>query len=147
MEKEEEEEEEMTSHPEPTELTTMSHETLQLNSEVPLETTTLESIPFIAEEEQFDFGNFESTSEASDNLSDILFNKAQARPQNFKDSTDGLSVPSDMPENTEFDLPEATPTTIDKPEMMTPLTFNEPEGSTESTTGHQVIFKNCGVRV
>ena len=138
MEKEVEEEEEMISHPEPTELTTMSHETFQLNSEVPIETTTLESLPFIAEEEQFDFGKFESTSEASHNLSDILFNKARARPQNFKDTTDGLSVPSDLPENSQFDLPEVTPTTIDKPEMMTPPNFDESEGSTESTTGHQV---------
>ena len=138
MEKEEEEDE-MISHPEPTELTTMSHETFQLNSEVPIETTTLESLPFIAEEEQFDFGKFESTSEAaSHNLSDILFNKARARPQNFKDTTDGLSVPSDMPEISQFDLPEVTPTTIDKPEMMTPPNFDESEGSTESTTEHQV---------
>ena len=45
------------------------------------------------EKDQLDFSKFLPSSEANRDFSSILLNKARAKPTNFTDSTDGLSVP------------------------------------------------------
>ena len=141
---------------ESSEMTTSSHETFQINSDISIETTTQQSVqsssPFISEDEEFDFGKFQTSSEPNRNLSGVLFDKARARPQNFKDSTDGLSVPSQVDDDNLatpifFDDNSPTPVFVDD-NSPTPIFFDENssslestdvEGSTESTTTeHQV---------
>jgi hypothetical protein len=140
-----------TTEEEPSELTTTSQETFQINSDISLETTTQSSSPFISDDEEFDFGKFSTSSELNRNLSDILFDKARARPQHFKDSTDGLSVPSEaddeisstpifIDENspTPFFVDQNSPTPIFFEGNPSSLESTDVEGSTESTTEHQV---------
>jgi hypothetical protein len=140
-----------TTEEESSEMTTTSYETFQINSDISFETTTLSSSPFISDDEEFDFGKFSTSSEPNRNLSDILFDKAQARPQHFKDSTDGLSVPSEagneisltpifIDENspTPFFVDQNSPTPIFFEGNPSSLESTDMEGSTESTTEHQV---------
>ena len=139
------EQQQQQQHQQEFDITTVGPETVQIHSDAPtFETTTTESVrhldsssptpPFISDNEEFDFGKVEASSEPSRNLSDILFNKARARPQNFQDVTDGLAVPPN------FDgKPEMTPTPhFTSPEV--PIFEESSENSTEPEVYKNVYF-------
>ncbi len=132
------------------EITTISHETSQISfdfstepstPETTMSTTTTTATPT---EDELDFSKFVPASEPSRDFSKILIEKAKARPKNFTDAIDGLSVPG-----SEDDI-SSTPIFFDEHPIFVDVNSPTPpfsddfffEGSTESTTTqHQVETK------